>query len=54
VNYESNDISEPGGTDFEDFLWQELFEAAREDVTLPSECVSLKRPDLGEVYSSPW
>jgi folate-binding Fe-S cluster repair protein YgfZ len=30
--YESDDIPAPGGTDFEDFLWQELFEAARENV----------------------
>ena len=31
-NYEPNDIPRPGGTDFDDFLWQALFEAAREDV----------------------
>jgi hypothetical protein len=31
-NYERADIPEPGGSDYEDFLWEELCDAAREDV----------------------
>jgi hypothetical protein len=31
-NYEPNDIPDPDGTNYEDFLWHELCEAAREDV----------------------
>jgi hypothetical protein len=31
-NYESADIPDPGGSDYDDFLWDELLEAAREDV----------------------
>jgi hypothetical protein len=31
-NNEQADIPEPGGSDYEDFLWDELCEAAREDV----------------------
>ncbi|HTW31119.1 MAG TPA: hypothetical protein VMD76_05545, partial [Candidatus Sulfotelmatobacter sp.] len=31
-NYESTDIPDPKGSDYNDFLWQELCEAAREDV----------------------
>jgi hypothetical protein len=31
-NYESEDIPDPDGPDYDDFLWQELCEAAQEDV----------------------
>jgi hypothetical protein len=31
-NYEQADIPESGGSDYEDFLWEELCDAAREDV----------------------
>jgi hypothetical protein len=31
-NYEPADIPDPDGSDYEDFLWGELCEAAREDV----------------------
>jgi hypothetical protein len=31
-NYEPADIPAPDGTDYDDFLWDELLEAAREDV----------------------
>ncbi len=31
-NYESADIPDPDGDDYDDFLWGELLEAAREDV----------------------
>ncbi len=31
-NYEPGDIPVRNGSDYEDFLWQELLEAAREDV----------------------
>lgn len=31
-NYEPTDIPDPDGSDYEDFLWDELLEAAREDV----------------------
>jgi hypothetical protein len=31
-NYEKADIPEPGGSDYEDFLWDELCTAALEDV----------------------
>ncbi len=31
-NYEPGDIPDRNGSDYEDFLWQELCEAAREDV----------------------
>jgi len=31
-NYEPADIPAPDGTDYDDFLWDELLDAAREDV----------------------
>lgn len=31
-NYEPADIPAPDGTEYDDFLWDELLEAAREDV----------------------
>jgi hypothetical protein len=31
-NYEPADVPKPGGSDYEDFLWEELSGAAREDV----------------------
>jgi hypothetical protein len=31
-NYEPADIPDPNGSDYDDFLWDELLEAAREDV----------------------
>ncbi|WP_263349981.1 hypothetical protein [Acidicapsa acidisoli] len=31
-NYEPADIPDPDGSDYDDFLWDELLEAAREDV----------------------
>ena len=31
-NYEPADIPDPDGTEYDDFLWDELLEAAREDV----------------------
>ncbi len=31
-NYAPEDIPNPDGSDYEDFLWEELLEAAREDV----------------------
>jgi hypothetical protein len=31
-NFEPEDIPAPDGSDYEDFLWEELYEAAREDV----------------------
>ena len=31
-NYEPADIPDPDGSDYDDFLWEELLEAAREDV----------------------
>jgi hypothetical protein len=31
-NYEPADIPDPEGIEYDDFLWEELFEAAREDV----------------------
>jgi hypothetical protein len=31
-NYEQADIPKPDGSDYEDFLWEELCDAAREDV----------------------
>ena len=32
TNYEPADIPAPDGSDYDDFLWDELLEAAREDV----------------------
>ena len=32
TNYEPADIPDPDGPDYDDFLWQELCDAAREDV----------------------
>ena len=32
ANYEPADIPDPDGSDYDDFLWEELLEAAREDV----------------------
>jgi hypothetical protein len=32
ANYEPSDIPAPDGSDYDDFLWDELLEAAREDV----------------------
>jgi hypothetical protein len=31
-NYEQDDIPDPDGSDYDDFLWQELLDAAVEDV----------------------
>ena len=31
-NYDPGDIPDPGGAEYEDFLWRELSDAAREDV----------------------
>ena len=31
-NYEPADIPDPNGNDFDDFLWEEICDAAREDV----------------------
>jgi hypothetical protein len=31
-NYEAADIPDPNGTDYDDFLWEELCDSAREDV----------------------
>ena len=31
-NYEPTEIPDPNGSDYDDFLWEELCEAAREDV----------------------
>src|ERR1700758_235408 len=31
-NFEPADIPAPDGSDYEDFLWEELYDAAREDV----------------------
>jgi hypothetical protein len=33
-NYEPADIPDPNGIDYDDFLWEELCEAAREDVRM--------------------
>jgi len=32
ANYVQADIPEPGGSDYEDFLWDEMCDAAREDM----------------------
>ena len=32
ANYEPADIPDPNGSEYDDFLWEELLEAAREDV----------------------
>lgn len=34
ANYDAGDIPDPNGNEYEDFLWQELCDAAREDVRL--------------------
>jgi hypothetical protein len=33
-NYEAEDVPDPDGLDYEEFLWRELLDAAREDVRL--------------------
>ncbi|QHS52370.1 hypothetical protein [Edaphobacter sp. 12200R-103] len=58
-NYEPADIPDPDGTEYDDFLWDELLEAAREDVRsdpnlysffVVSEAQAAKSQDL---YISP-
>jgi len=58
-NYEPADIPDPNGSDYVDFLWDELLEAAREDVRsdpnlysffVVSEATSARPQD---VYISP-
>ena len=58
-NYEPAEIPDPDGIDYDDFLWEELLEAAREDVRndpnlysffVVSEARSAKAQDL---YISP-
>lgn len=58
-NYEPADIPDPDGTEYDDFLWDELLEAAREDVRsdpnlysffVVSEAKAAKSQDL---YISP-
>jgi hypothetical protein len=58
-NYEPADIPDPNGSEYDDFLWDELLEAAREDVRsdpnlysffVVSEATSARPQDL---YISP-
>jgi len=58
-NYEPADIPDPNGSEYDDFLWDELLEAAREDVRsdpnlysffIVSEATSARPQD---VYISP-
>jgi hypothetical protein len=58
-NYEPADIPDPNGSEYDDFLWDELLEAAREDIRsdpnqysffIVSEATSARPQDL---YISP-
>ena len=58
-NYAPEDIPDPNGSDYDDFLWEELCEAAREDVRNDPSLYSFfvvaeaKGSNAEDVYISP-
>lgn len=59
ANYEPADIPDPDGSEYDDFLWEELLEAAREDVRQDPNLYSFfvvsetRAGKTGDLYVSP-
>lgn len=59
ANYEPADIPDPNGSEYDDFLWEELLEAAREDVRQDPNLYSFfvvtetRAGKTGDLYVSP-